>query len=274
MAGGAGDKAGRIFVGVGGWTFEPWRGAFYPKGLKKDLELAYMAERLTAIEINGTFYRGQKPETFAKWAEAAPEGFQFPLKASRFCTSRRVLAEGAESVQRFFETGPTTMGGKLGPILWQLPATKRFDKDDIAAFLKLLPAEHDGVTLRHVIEAGHESFADPAFVELLREAKAEVAPVTLDDPDHPTIADVTADFVYLRLERSRDEIETGYSAEDLDAWAARLKTYAAGGVPDDLPTLKGAAPEKASRNVYCFLISGAKVRNPAGAMALIERVRR
>ncbi|PZQ17044.1 MAG: DUF72 domain-containing protein [Ancylobacter novellus] len=273
MASGADKASGRIFVGVGGWTFEPWRESFYPKGLKKDAELAYMAERLTAIEINGTFYRGQKPETFRKWAEAAPEGFRFPLKASRFCTSRRVLAEGAESVARFFATGPTAMGDKLGPILWQLPATKRFEKDDLAAFLKLLPAEHDGVKLRHVIEAGHESFADPAFVELLREAEAQVAPVTLDDPNHPTIADVTADFVYLRLERSREDIETGYSADDLDRWAARLKTYAAGGVPEDLPTLKGDAPEKTPRDVYCFLISGAKVRNPAGAMALIERLK-
>lgn len=265
---------GRIRIGVGGWTFEPWRGTFYPQKLKKDDELGYMAERLTAIEVNGTFYRGQKPETFRKWAAAAPDGFQFPLKASRFCTSRRVLAEGAESIQKFWDTGPTAMGEKLGPILWQLPATKRFDKDDIAAFLKLLPARHDGVKLRHVIEAGHESFANPAFVELLREADAQVAPVTLDDPDHPTIADVTADFVYLRLERSRDEVETGYPDDELDAWAERLKTYAAGGVPGDLPTMKGEKPEATPRDVYCFLISGAKVRNPAGAMALIEKAGR
>ena len=274
MARGADDASGRIFVGVGGWTFEPWRGAFYPKGLKKDAELAYMAERLTAIEVNGTFYRGQKPETFRKWAGEAPEGFRFPLKASRFCTSRRVLAEGAESIQKFWDTKPTAMGDKLGPILWQLPATKRFDKDDIAAFLKLLPAEVDGVTLRHVIEAGHESFADPAFIELLREAEAEVAQVILDDPDHPTLADVTADFVYLRLERSREEVETGYPEDELDQWATRLKTYASGGVPADLPTLTGAKTEKRPRDVYCFFIFGAKVRNPAGAMAMIERVGR
>jgi uncharacterized protein YecE (DUF72 family) len=267
------DKAGRIFVGVGGWTFEPWRGTFYPRDLKKDRELAYMAERLTAIEINGTFYRGQKPETFRKWASEAPDGFRFPLKASRFCTSRRVLAEGAESIDRFFATEPTAMGDKLGPILWQLPATKRFEKDDVAAFLKLLPASHDGVTLRHVIEAGHESFADPAFVALLKEAKAEVAQVILDDPDHPTIADVTADFVYLRLERSREDVETGYPANELDAWAKRLKAYAAGGVPGDLPALTGDTPAKTPRDVFCFFISGAKVRNPAGAMAMIERVK-
>lgn len=266
--------SGKIFVGVGGWTFEPWRETFYPKGLKKDRELAYMAERLTAIEINGTFYRGQKPETFRKWAGEAPDGFRFPLKASRFCTSRRVLAEGAESIEKFWATEPTAMGDRLGPILWQLPATKRFDADDIAAFLKLLPAERDGVRLRHVIEAGHESFADPAFVALLRGAEAQVAPVTLDDPDHPTIADPTADFVYLRLERSRADVETGYPADELDVWAERLKTYAAGGVPKDLPTLTGDAPKATPRDVYCFFISGAKAQNPAAAMALIERVGR
>jgi uncharacterized protein YecE (DUF72 family) len=263
-----------IRIGVGGWTFEPWRGAFFPDDLPKTRELAYMAERLTAIEVNGTFYRGQKPETFRKWAEAAPDGFKFPLKASRYTTSRRVLAEGAESIERFFATEPTAMGDKLGPILWQLPAFKRFEKDDIAAFLKLLPARHDGVTLRHVIEATHDSFADPAFIELLREAEAEVTQVVIDDPDHPTIADVTADFVYLRLERSQENVETGYTADELDAWAKRLKAYAAGGVPDDLPTLSGDKPEKRPRDVFAFFISGAKVRNPAAAMAMIERVGR
>lgn len=266
--------AGRIHVGVGGWTFEPWRESFYPKGLKKDAELAYMAERLTAIEINGTFYRGQKPETFRKWADAAPAGFRFSMKASRFTTSRRVLAEGAESIAKFWDTKPTAMGDKLGPILWQLPATKRFDKDDVAAFLKLLPAEKDGVRLRHVIEATHDSFADPAFIALLREAEAQVTQVVIDDPDHPTLADVASGFVYLRLERSRADVETGYPADELDAWAERLKIYAAGGVPDDLPSLAGDKPKTTPRDVYCFFISGAKARNPAAAMALIDRVKR
>lgn len=264
--------AGRIHVGVGGWSFEEWRGAFYPKELRKAGELAYMAERLTAIEVNATFYGSQKPEVFRRWASETPDGFRFSLKASRYTTSRRVLAVGAESITKFFETGPTAMGDKLGPILWQLPATKTFDRDDVAGFLKMLPAEWDGQRLRHVIEAAHDSFADPAFVALLREAEAEVTQVVLDDPDHPTIADVTADFVYLRLQRSRDEIATGYSGADLDAWATRLRTYAAGGVPDDLPSLSGDRPEKRERGVFAFFISGAKLRNPAAAMALIERL--
>ncbi|GEO98291.1 DUF72 domain-containing protein [Methylobacterium haplocladii] len=264
--------AGQIHVGVGGWSFEEWRGAFYPKEIRKAGELAYMAERLTAIEINATFYGSQKPEVFRRWASETPEGFRFSLKASRYTTTRRVLAEGAESIKKFFETGPTAMGDKLGPILWQLPATKRFDRDDIAAFLELLPVAWNGRPLRHVVEAGHESFADPAFVALLREAKAEVAQVVLDDPDHPTIADVTADFVYLRLQRSRADVETGYSEADLDTWAKRLNTYAAGGVPDDLPTIGGDTSEKRKRDVFAFFISGAKVRNPAAATALIEKL--
>lgn len=265
-------SAGAIRVGIGGWTFEPWRGVFYPDDLPKTRELAYAAERLTAIEINATFYGAQKPETFAKWAAGTPDGFVFAVKGPRFATQRRVLAEGADSVARFLDGGLTELGPKLGPLLWQLPATKRFERDDLAAFLKLLPAERNGVALRHAIEARHESFADPAFVALLREVGGHVTQVVLDDPDHPTIADVTGDFVYLRLERAREEVETGYPDGDLDAWAKRLKTYAEGGVPKDLPTLGEGAP-KTPRDVFAFFISGAKVRNPAAATAMIGRLK-
>lgn len=264
--------AGSIHVGIGGWTFEPWRGVFYPADLPKTKELAYAAERLTAIEVNGTFYSSQKPETFRKWAAEAPQGFRFALKAPRYATNRRVLAEAGDSITRFFESGPTEMGDKLGPILWQFAATKRFDREDLAAFLKLLPAKHDGRTIRHAIEAGHESFADPAFVTLLREADAEVTQVVLDAPDHPAIPDASAGFVYLRLQRSEAEVATGYEKTDLDAWAERLKTYASGSVPNDLPTIAGKTPASKQRDVYAFFISGAKERNPAAAMAMIERV--
>lgn len=265
--------AGAIRVGIGGWTFEPWRGVFYPDDLPKTRELAYAAERLTAIEINATFYGAQKPATFAKWAAGTPEGFVFSVKGPRFATQRRVLAEGADSVARFLDGGVTELGSKLGPILWQFPATKTFDAEDIAAFLALLPAERGGVPLRHAIEARHESFADPAFVALLRKAGGHITQVVLDDPDHPTIADVTADFVYLRLERAQDAIETGYGDEELDAWAKRLKTYAAGGTPKDLPAL-GNNAAKTPRDVFAYFISGAKVRNPAAAMAMIGRLKR
>ncbi|GLK81487.1 DUF72 domain-containing protein [Methylopila turkensis] len=263
--------AGAIRVGIGGWTFEPWRGAFYPDGLPQKRELAYAAERLTAIEINATFYGAQKPESFRKWASETPENFVFAVKGPRFATQRRVLAEGAESVARFLDGGVTELGAKLGPILWQLPATKRFDPDDLGGFLKLLPAERHGVRLRHAVEARHESFGDPRFVDMLRAAEADVAQVVLDDPDHPMIADVTADFVYLRLERAQEEVETGYAEEELDAWAKRLAAYAKGETPIDLPALAAKAPE-GLRDVYAFFISGAKVRNPAAAQAMIARL--
>ncbi len=217
---------GRIHVGVGGWTFEPWRGSFFPAKLPHAQELAYMAARVTAIEVNGTFYRNQTPETFRKWAAEAPAGFQFALKAPRYATNRRVLAEAGDSIERFFASGPHELGDKLGPILWQLPATKRFDRDDIAAFLALLPAEHQGRRLRHGVEAAHESFADPAFLALLHEAKIEVAQVVLDAHDHPMIADPSADFVYLRLQRSDPANAAGYAGPDLDAWARRLHGFA------------------------------------------------
>jgi uncharacterized protein YecE (DUF72 family) len=262
--------AGAIRVGIGGWTFEPWRGVFYPDDLVQKRELAYAAERLTAIEINGTFYGAQKPESFRKWASETPENFVFSLKGPRFATNRRVLAEGKQSIDRFLDGGVQELGPKLGPILWQLAATKRFEPDDLAAFLELLPAERHGLRLRHVIEARHPSFADPAFVTLLRQAN--VAQAILDDPDDPMIADAAADFVYLRLKRAQEDVETGYSAGDLDAWAGRLKTYAEGGVPGDLPSLGGSAPKNEPRDVFAFFISGAKVRNPAAAMAMIERI--
>jgi len=263
--------AGAIRVGVGGWTFEPWRGTFYPDDLTQKRELAYAAERLTAIEINATFYGSQKPESFRKWASETPEGFLFSVKGPRFATNRKVLSEGAESVTRFLDSGVTELGSKLGPILWQLAATKRFEPDDLAGFLKLLPAKHKGLALRHVIEARHESFADPRFVDMLRDA--DVAQVILDDPDHPMIADPTADFVYLRLERAQEEIETGYAEDELDAWAKRLAVYAKGETPKDLPALGRAPAPKTPRDVFAFFISGAKVRNPAAAQAMIARLK-
>ncbi|WP_020184353.1 DUF72 domain-containing protein [Methylopila sp. 73B] len=263
--------AGAIRVGIGGWTFEPWRGTFYPDDLTQKRELAYAAERLTAIEINATFYGSQKPESFRKWASETPDDFLFSVKGPRFATNRKVLSEGGGSVTRFLDSGVTELGVKLGPILWQLAATKRFDPDDLAGFLKLLPAKHKGVALRHVIEARHESFADPRFVEMLRDAN--VAQVILDDSDHPMIADPTADFVYLRLERAQEEVETGYAEDELDAWAKRLAAYARGETPKDLPALGRAPAPKTPREVFSFFISGAKVRNPAAAQAMIARLK-
>ena len=263
--------AGRIRAGIGGWTFEPWRGVFYPPGTRQADELAFASRHVTAIEINGTYYSSQKPETFAKWAAQTPEGFVFAVKASRFCTNRRVLAEGGESVARFLGQGLVELGDKLGPILWQFMATKAFDPGDFTAFLGLLPATLEGLPLRHCVEVRNPSFADPAFIDLCRERG--VAICASESPDWPLIADVTADFAYARLMRGSDDIETGYAGADLDAWAGRLRAWAAGGAPDDLPLISPESrPAQSDRDVFAFFISAGKIRAPAAAAALLERL--
>lgn len=261
-----------IRVGIGGWTFEPWRGgAFYPEGLPQKKELEFATRALTAIEINGTYYSGFKPATFAGWAETAPEGFVYAVKASRFCTNRKVLAEAGESIAKFTGQGITELGHKLGPILWQFMATKKFDADDFGAFLKLLPEKQDGVALRHAIQVRHESFAVPAFVEMCR--KAGVAIVFADSPQYPAIADVTGDFVYARLERGEDDNPLCYPEKDIDRWVDAAKCWAEGGRPEGLPYVEDAAPKKSPRETFVFFIHGGKVRAPAAAQAVIERLK-
>lgn len=264
--------AGTIRAGIGGWTFEPWRGVFYPKGLKQADELAYAAARLTAIEVNSTYYSSQKPETFAKWRASTPDGFVFSLKASRFCTNRKVLAEAGPSIEKFLNQGIVELGDRLGPIVWQFMATKRFDPDDFAAFLKLLPAGHGGMALRHVVEVRHDSFVDPAFVALCR--AHGVAICLAHHAEFPQIADATTDFVYARLIAGSDEVETCYPLGEIDAWAGRFKAYAAGGAPGDLAFADVATPApQTPRDVFAFFITEGKVRAPAGAMALIENLK-
>jgi uncharacterized protein YecE (DUF72 family) len=259
-----------IRVGVGGWTFEPWRGDFYPADLPQKRELEYMSRRLTSIEINGTFYRGQSPATFAKWRDETPDGFVFALKAPRFATHRRVLAEAGESVTRFVTGGLAELGDKLGPINWQFPATKAFDPDDFAAFLALLPPSVAGRPLRHAIEARHESFRCIEFVTLAR--KARVAIIIAADSEYPQIADPTAPFVYVRVMGASESEPAGYSRKALDAWAARARSWAAGETPSDLPLLAAPLAAAQGRDVFFYVISGAKQRNPAAAAALIARL--
>ena len=261
--------AGRIRTGIGGWTFPPWRGVFYPNGLRQADELAYASSKLGAIEINGTYYSLQKPASFAAWAAATPDDFVFAIKASRFCTNRRVLGDAGEAIDRFMGQGLNELGPKLGPILWQFMATKTYDPDDFAGFLALLPHELAGRPLRHCVEVRHASFATEAFVDLAR--AHNVAVCASENPDYPLIADVTADFVYARLMKGRDEIPTGYAPENLDAWATRFRAYAAGETPADLQTL-APKPPATTRDVFAFFISAGKVRAPAAAMALAERV--
>ncbi|WP_085808338.1 DUF72 domain-containing protein [Sphingomonas sp. TZW2008] len=259
-----------IRVGIGGWTFEPWRGSFFPEKWPVKRELEYASRQVTAIEVNGTYYSGFKPATFAGWATTAPDGFVFTLKASRYCTNRKILAEGGESIQRFVSQGIVELGEKLGPILWQFMATKKFEPDDFAAFLELLPAKHEGVALRHAVHVRHASFADPAFVALCR--AAGVAIVYADSRDHPAIADVSGDFVYARLEDAVEEEPAGYAPAALERWADAARCWAGGGQPAGLPYIADA-PAATPRETFVFFINGAKVRAPHGATALIERLR-
>lgn len=262
---------GRVHVGIGGWTYEPWRGTFYPPGLAQARELDFAANAVTAIEINGTYYRTQSPASFQKWAKAVPDGFVFTVKASRYCTNRTSLAEAGESIGRFVSQGLTELGDRLGPILWQLMPTKKFNPDEIRDFLALLPAKQDGVTLCHAIEPRHESFRDPAFVALARQAGAAI--VFADSPDYPTIADCTADFVYARLMDAREEEPAGYSPAALDRWAGIAGEWANGKEPAGLAYVEhGRAKGVKARDAYIFMINGAKVRAPAAAQALIVRL--
>ncbi len=241
-------------IGIGGWTFPPWRGVFYPDKFPQSKELEYASGKLGAIEINATFYGRQKPTSWENWAKTVPEGFQFAIKGSRFCVTRSKLGEGAEGIGNFFAQGFACLGPKLGPILWQFAGHRKFDRDDIAAFIDLLPVELDGMKLRHAIEPRNESFRDERFFELCR--ARNIAIVFEDSDDYPLIDEQTADFAYARLQRMNEEVVTGYDDAALDRFAQRIKGWQAEG-----------------RDAFVFLINGAKVRAPAAALALQERLR-
>ncbi len=268
-------KTGQIRIGVGGWTFEPWRGLFYPQGLPQAKELAYASARLTSIEVNGTFYRTQTPATFRKWTSEVPPGFVFALKGPRFAVNRRVLKEAGNSIRRFLDSGVTELGEHLGPLLWQFAPTKKFDAADFGGFLELLPDTFERRALRHVIEVRHDSFRTGEFIALLRQFGFPV--VFTDHVRYPNIADLTGDFVYARLQRGKDTIATAYPPGEIAAWADRLQAWATGKQPDDLPrvapAVKGKQQAKATpRDVFAYVIHEGKIRAPAGAIALIERV--
>jgi len=244
----------QIRIGIGGWTYEPWRGTFYPAGLPHKRELEYAANALGAIEINGTFYGRQSPKSWESWAKAAPDGFQFSVKGSRYVVTRPKLADAGEGIGNFLAQGLTVLGPKLGPILWMLASRRKFDRQDVAAFLKLLPADHDGVPLRHVIEPRHESFRDEAFFTLCRDHG--VAIVYGDDDEFPLLDADTAAFRYARLQRMSEGVPTGYDDKALDRFASLARQW-----------------QKDGRESYMFMINGAKVRAPAAALALQERLR-
>lgn len=242
----------RIRVGIGGWNYAPWRDNFYPAKLVQRRELEYASRQLRAIEINGTFYGAQKPATYAKWAAETPAGFIFSLKAPRYITEGKRLADAGKGVSGFVHGGLAEMGDRLGPILWQFMATKKFDADEFAAFLDLLPAKQDGLKLRHALEVRHDSFHDPRFFALAKAANAAI--VLADSDTFPVIDEDTADFRYVRLQNSVEDCPTGYDAKALDQWAGRARKWATKG------------------DAFVYFISGAKVRNPAAALALQQRL--
>ena len=247
--------SGAIHIGVGGWTYEPWRGVFYPDDLVQKRELEYAASKLSSIEINGTYYSTFKPDSWRKWRDETPDGFVFSVKASRYCTNRKVLSEGGESFDRFLSQGLTELGDKLGPINWQFMATKKFDPEDFEGFLKLLPKEKDGLRLRHALEVRHPSFDVQEFYDLAAKYGAAIVYAEDDEaPEWPRIDQDTADFRYARLMSSREDEPAGMTAAELDAVADRVKGWGRTG------------------EVFAYFIAGAKVQNPAAAMALIERL--
>jgi uncharacterized protein YecE (DUF72 family) len=243
----------RIRVGIGGWTYPPWRGSFYPDKLPQAKELEYASRQLTAIEINSTFYGRQSPKSWTAWAKIVPDDFQFAIKGSRFCVMRARLAEGAEGIGNFFAQGFSALGPKLGPILWQFAGRRTFDRDDIAGFIDLLPERLDGIVLRHAIEPRHESFNDERFFELCKARNAAI--VFADSDDYPCIEANSADFAYARLQRMREEMPSGYDDEALDKFAGRAHHWRQDG-----------------RDAYVFMINGAKIRAPAAALALQQRL--
>lgn len=258
-----------IRVGIGGWTFAPWRDNFYPKGLVQRRELEYASRKLTAIEVNGTYYGAQKPATYEKWAAQTPEGFVFSAKAPMRIMQSRALAKTGPQIEDFLG-GIASLGDRLGPIVWQFDANQKIQRENFTEFLSLLPGQIEGRPLRHVLDVRDPNFVDADYVALAR--SHNMATVFTDSDEHPSFSDVTADFVYARLMRSRSDIPTGYTDSELEAWAKRAHEWAQGAQPSGLPTLaKDAAPKK-QRDVYVFFISAAKERNPAAAMALIGKL--
>jgi len=247
----------RIRVGVGGWTFEPWRNNFYPAGLAHSRELQYASRQLTAIEVNGTFYSTFKPPTFAKWRDETPEGFVFSLKAHRFTTHRRDLGTAAESVAHFVGSGLAELGDKLGPIVWQFMPTKVFDPQQVEAFLELLPREVGGRPLRHVLDVRHPSFATEEYLELL--ARHGCTTVYTDSEKFPAIPHAKNGLAYLRLMRSEADCPTGYEPGELKRWAQGAREWVG---------------LDAGKEAFVFFINGAKERAPAAAMEFLRQLGR
>ena len=285
-------RAGDVRIGISGWTYTPWRGVFYPKGLPQKRELEYAAQQFRSIEINGTFYGMQRPDAFAAWAAQVPDDFVFAVKGPRFITHMKRLNQTEAPLANFIASGLLRLGSKLGPVLWQFPPNFRFDAERIEDFLKLLPHDtgsaaslgrnHDNrlkapawlkveqqQQLRHAFEIRHDSFRDRAFVDLLRHY--DVALVCADTVDWPLLMDVTSDFVYCRLHGSEQLYASGYDDAALETWARRIAAWARGSEPDDAE-LVGPKARRQPRDVFVYFDNDQKVRAPVDARALAERV--
>ena len=260
-------RTGDVRVGIGGWTNAPWRNNFYPRGLVQRRELEHASRHVTAIEVNGTYYGTQKPATYAKWRDEVPDGFVFSAKAPKRIMQSRTLANTGPQVEDFVG-GIATLGDRLGPLVWQFDRGTRIARDDFAAFLALLPRQAEGKPLRHVLDVRDPDFVDAGYLALAR--SHGFATVFTDSPEHPSFADLTADFAYARLMRSRSALATGYPETELRAWAQRARTWADGDEPGDLPRIDPAPAPHQPRDVFVFFIAADKERNPAAAMALLQ----
>jgi len=255
-----------IRVGIGGWNFPPWRGRFYPAGLPHARELEYASRQLTSIEINGTFYRHQSPASFAAWAAATPDHFVFAVKAHRAATHGKDLAAAGPAIDRFLHSGLAELGTKLGPILWQFPHTRKFEAAAAEGFLEQLPAFLDGRALQHAVEARHPSFADPAWISMLR--RRGIVRVIVDSDKHALYGDRTGSFCYLRLQRNAEAGPDFYAADALDSWVSRVTAWAGGEAVTDLPLIDpDHAPKRGSADCFVYFISGEKAFAPLAAQA-------
>ena len=287
-------KRGDIQIGISGWTYPPWRGVFYPKGLKQKDELPFAGRQFRTIEINGTFYGMQRPKSFNSWRDSTPEGFVFSLKAPRFITHMQRLRGVETSVANFLASGLLRLGPKLGPILWQFPPNLKFDPETFETFLALLPHDtehaaalaqnHDSKVngrnwcktdakraLRHAVEIRHESFRNRAFIALLRRYK--IALVCADTVEWPRLMDLTTDFSYCRLHGSEQLYASGYDPAAIEAWANRVHLWSRGGEPANAERAgPPARPRKTGRDVFLYFDNDLKVKAPANAAQLVKRL--
>ncbi|HZH44314.1 MAG TPA: DUF72 domain-containing protein [Lysobacter sp.] len=284
-------RSGRVRIGISGWRYAGWRGVFYPPGLIQNDELAYAASRFDSIELNGSFYSLQTPTSYQRWHDATPEDFVFAVKAPRFITHILRLRDAEQALANFFASGVLRLRAKLGPILWQLPPSLRFDRERLRTFLALLPrdtaqalrlARRRDVArmrgrsalaidasrpLRHALEVRHPSFCSAEAAALLREAG--IALVVADTAGRwPLIEQLTTDFIYLRLHGDEVLYTSGYTGEALARWAERIRAWREGSEPADAARLDAVAPARRPRDVYCYFDNDAKVRAPFDALAL------